>query len=218
MKKKQKEFGSMVDVRQILIGLPVGLFGYLVYLIFPPLDQTHISHKNPIKIIIHNALPNFFEQIANSLLFLIQMFSFILTKAGRLFYQKIAALIISVYCFLSGCILKSGKIINSSFLKRIHRRNIFTFNRVPIFAIFIVFISIFSFNVNYLYSLNTIYNDDCLICDTGYDGIDDVSNLSVYDVYRVPSNDLLIVIVPIKNVFINPYDLTFKISTRSPPA
>jgi hypothetical protein len=184
MKKYQKAFGSMVFIGQILMGLPVLLFGYLAYLIFPPPDQPHIPYKNSIRIIIHNVLPNFFVKIANSLLFLIQKFSFIL-------------------------------ITN---LKRILRRNIFNFNRVSIFAFFIVFISIFSFNVNYLYSLNTIYNDDCLICDTGYDGIDDVSNLSVYDVYRVPSNDLLIVIVPIKNVFINPYDLTFKISTRSPPA
>lgn len=184
MKKKQKEFGSMVDVRQILIGLPVGLFGYLVYLIFPPLDQTHISHKNPIKIIIHNALPNFFEQIANSLLFLIQKFSFIL-------------------------------ITN---LKRILRRNIFNFNRVSIFAFFIVFISIFSFNVNCMNILNDIYNDDCLICETSDGSIDDVSNLSIYDVYQAPSNEFITVIVPTKNALISPYDLTFKISTRAPPA
>ena len=86
------------------------------------------------------------------------------------------------------------------------------FYSVSIFAIFIFFISIFSFNVNYLHVLNNIYNDDCLICDTGYDSIDDVSDLSIYDVYQILSNDLIIFIAPIKNV------LTYKISTRAPPA
>ena len=174
----------MVDLRQILIGLPVRLFGYLVYLIFLPPDQTHIPHKSSIRIIIHNALPHFFVKIANSLLFLIQKFSFIL-------------------------------ITN---LKRILRRNIFNFNRASIFVVFIVFISIFSFNVNYINFLNNIYNDNSLICDTGYDSINDFSNLSIYDVYQAPSNDFIIVIVPTKTIFINPYDLTFKISTRAPPA
>ena len=77
MKKNQKAFGCIVDIRQILIGLSVRLFGYLVYLIFPPPDQIHISYKSSVNIIIHHALPNLFVQIANSLLFLIEKFSFI---------------------------------------------------------------------------------------------------------------------------------------------
>lgn len=184
MKKNQKVFGSMVGISQILIGLPVSLFGYLVYLVFPSPDQPHIPYKSSIRIIIQDILPDFFVQIANSLLSLIQIFLLIL-------------------------------ITN---LKRIHRRNKLNFNRVSISVIFIVFISIFSLNVNYINFINNINNDDSLICDTGYDSIDDVSNLSIYDVYQAPSNDFIIVIVPTKNIFINPYDLTFKISTRAPPA
>lgn len=184
MKKNQKVFGNMVGIRQILIGLPVSLFGYLVYLVFPSPDQPYIPYKSSIRIIIHDILPDFFVQIANSLLSLIQIFLLIL-------------------------------ITN---LKRILRRNKLNFNRVSLFVIFIVFISIFSFNVNYINFINNINNDDSLICDTGYDSIDDVSNLSIYDVYKAPSNDFIIVIVPTKNIFINPYDLTFKISTRAPPA
>ena len=103
-------------------------------------------------------------------------------------------------------------------LKIILRRNILNFNSLSIFAVFIIFISIFSFNVNHINFLKGIYNDDHLICDTTYNSIDDVSNLSVYDVNQIPSNDLVIVIAPIKNVSINPYDVTCKISTRGPPA
>ena len=143
MKKNLKAFGRMIDGRQILIGPPVRLFRYLIYLISPPPDQTHIPYKNSINIIIHNALLNFFVKIANILLFLLQMFSFILITA----------------------------------LKRIFRRKILNFKSVSIFAIFIVFISIFSLNVNYLNFLDNIYNEDCLFCDIGYDSIDDVINL-----------------------------------------
>jgi len=129
----------MIDIRQILIGPPVKLFRYLAYLIFLPPDSTHIPHKSSISIIMHNALPHFSIKIANSLLFLIQMFSFILITT----------------------------------LKRILKRNILNFKGVSIFAIFIVFISIFSLNVNYLSFLNNIYNDDCLITLCGYISIRD---------------------------------------------
>jgi hypothetical protein len=138
MEKNQKAFGGMVNIRQILIGLPVRLFGYLLYLIFPPPDQVNIPHKSSI--------------------------------------------------------------------------------RTSIFVAFIFFISIFYFNINYLNFPYNIYNNDCIVCDTGDDSIDDVSNLSIYDVYQAHSNDLIIVIVPTKNVSIKPYDLKFKIFTRAPPA
>ena len=218
MKKNQKAFGSMIDVRQILIGPPVRLFAYLVNLIFLPPVQTYIAYKSPLRIIIHNALSGFFAKIAHSLLFLIKIFSFIFITAGWLFYQKIGALFISIYCILSGCTSELRKVFNSSFPKKILRRNIVHFNYVSIFAVFIVFIYIFSANVNYLNLLNNIYNDDRLICNKGYDSIDDVSSLSIYGVCQVPSNDFTTIIVPTKSIFINSYDLTFKTSTRAPPA
>ena len=174
----------MIYHRQILIGRPVQLLGSLAYLIFPPPDQTHIPNKSSIRIIIHNALPHFFVKIANRLLLLIQMFSFILIST----------------------------------LKRFLRRKVLNFKIVSIFAIFIVFISILTLNVNYIKFLNNIYNDDCLIYDTGYDSMVDVSNLSIYDVYQVPSNDFIIVIATTKNEFFNPHVLAYKISNRAPPA
>ena len=183
MKKNLKAFGRMIDVRQILIAPPMRLLGYLIYLISPFPDQTHIPYKNSINIIIHNALPHFFVKIANILLDLIQMFSFILITA----------------------------------LKRIFKRKILDFKSVSIFAIFIVFISIFSLNANYLQFLKSTYNEDWFFCDTGYDSIDDILNLSIYNVYQVPSDDLITFSAPTKNIFINPYDLTFKVSTRAPP-
>jgi hypothetical protein len=169
MKKHPKAYGSMIDVRQVLIGPPVQLFGYLAYLIFPPPDQTRIPYKSSIRTIRPNTLSDFIVKIAYSLLFSV-------------------------------------------------KTNILKFNRLSTFAALIFLTSIISFNVNYINFVNNINNDDCLICDTGYDSIDDVSNLSIYDVYQVPSNDLIIVIVPTKNVFIKPYYLTFKIPTRAPPA
>ena len=174
----------MIYHRQILIGRPVQLLGSLAYLIFPPPDQTHIPNKSSIRIIIHNALPHFFVKIANILLDLIQMFSFILITA----------------------------------LKRIFRRKILNFKSVSIFAIFIIFISIFSLNVNYLNFLENIYNEDCLFCDIGYDSIDDVLNLSIYNVNQIPFHDFIIVIFPTKSVFLNPqFLLAYKISSRAPP-
>ena len=183
MKKNLKVFGSMIDDRQILIGQSVQLFGYLVYRIFSPPDQTHIPHKSSVSIVLHNALPHSFIKIANSLLFLIQMFSFMLILT----------------------------------IKRILRRNILNFKGVSIFAIFIVFISIFSLNVNYLSFLNNIYNDDCLICDTGYDNYDYNSDLSIFDIYQIPSNDHINFSPPTKICFFSPCDLTYRISTRAPP-
>ena len=169
MKKNQKAFGNMIDVRQISIGPAVQLFGYLAYLIFPPPDQTRIPYKSSIRTIGPDTPSDFFVKIAYSLLFSM-------------------------------------------------KRNILKFNRLSTFAAFIFLISVFSFHVNYLYGLKIIYNDDFLICDTACDSIDDVSNLSVYDVYQNPSNHLIIFIDPAKNIFSNPHVLTTKISTRAPPA
>jgi hypothetical protein len=169
MKKNPKAFSSMIDIRRVLIGPPVQLFGYLAYLIFPPPDQTCIPYKSSIRTIRPNTLSDFLVKIAYSLLFSM-------------------------------------------------KRDILKFNRLSTFAAFIFLISIYSFNFNYINSLNNIYNNDCLICDTGYDSSDDVSNLSIYDVYQIPPNEFIIVIVSTKNVLINQYELTFKISTRAPPA
>ena len=208
----------MIDVRQFLNGPPVQLFGYLVYLIFLPPVQTCISYKSSVRITINNVLSGFFTKIANSLLSLIKIFSFILITTGCLFHQKISALFIPIYCILSGHISELRKIFNSTFPKKILRKNILHVNHISIFVFVIVFISIFCGNVKYLSLLNNIYNDHRLICDTGYDSIDDVSNLSIYGVYQVPSNDFITIIVPTKSILIDSYYLTFKISTRAPPA
>ena len=103
----------MIDVRQILIGLPVRLFGYLVYLIFPPPDQTHIPYKNSIRIIIQDVLPDFSVKIANSLSFLIQIFSFIfITNLKRILRRKIlkfkSASIFAVFVFFNSILFVNG--------------------------------------------------------------------------------------------------------------
>lgn len=218
MKKNLKAFGSVIDVRQILIGPPVQLFGYLAYLIFPPPDQTYIPHKSSISIILHSALPHFFVKIVNGLLFLIQIFSFILITTSWLLYLKIDFLIICISSFLRGCNVELGKIFNSSFLKRIPESNLLSFINSSIIAFFIFFISILPVNVGHNHFANGIYKDDCFIGDTVYDIADDDSALSTNYVFQFSSYDFIIFTAPTKNVFINPYDLTLKVSARAPPA
>jgi len=46
MKKNLKAFGSLINIRQILIGLGVLLFGILVYLIDRSPNQTYFVYKS----------------------------------------------------------------------------------------------------------------------------------------------------------------------------
>ncbi|MBW2640670.1 MAG: hypothetical protein JRE10_11080 [Deltaproteobacteria bacterium] len=88
MKNLIKTFGSMINIRQILIGATVLLVGTLVYLVDRPPDQTYFVYISPFNISLFKTPPSLFGLIGNSLPSLIHVFSFILITAGFLSCQK----------------------------------------------------------------------------------------------------------------------------------
>ena len=109
MKKNLKAFGSLINIRQILIGLSVLLLGTLVYLIDRSPGQTYFVHKSFVNISLHNTLPNLFGFIGNSLPSFIHVFSFILITAGLMHCQKKGCPIICVCWFLTDVIFELGQ-------------------------------------------------------------------------------------------------------------
>jgi hypothetical protein len=109
MKESLKAFGSMINIRQILIGLTVLLLGTLIYLIDRPPDQTYFVYKSLVNISLHNILPNFFGSIGNSLPSFVHVFSFILITVGLLRCQKRGCIIICTLWFLTDVIFESGQ-------------------------------------------------------------------------------------------------------------
>jgi hypothetical protein len=109
MKKNLKAFGSMVNIRQFLIGLTVLLLGTLIYLIDRPPDQTYFVYKSFVNISLHNTIPNLFGFIGNSLPSFVHVFSFILITAGLLHCQKRGCLIICSCWFLIDFIFELGQ-------------------------------------------------------------------------------------------------------------
>ena len=109
MKKNLKAFGSMINIRQILIGLSILLLGTLVYVVDRPPDQTYFVYKSFVNISLHNTLPNLFGFIGNSLPSFIHAFSFILITAGLLHCQKRGCLIICACWFLADVVFELGQ-------------------------------------------------------------------------------------------------------------
>jgi hypothetical protein len=109
MKKNLKAFDSMINIRQILIGLSVLLLGTLVYIVDRPPDQTYFVYKNFVNISLHNTLPNLFGFIGNSLPSFVHVFSFILITAGLLHCQKKGSLIICSCWFLTDLLFELGQ-------------------------------------------------------------------------------------------------------------
>ena len=109
MKKNLKAFGSMINIRQILIGLSILLLGTLVYVVDRPPDQTYFVCKSFVNISLHNTLPNLFGFIGNSLPSFIHAFSFILITAGLLHCQKRGCLIICACWFLADVVFELGQ-------------------------------------------------------------------------------------------------------------
>ena len=112
MKENLKAFGSIINIRQILIGLAVLLLGTLVYLIDRSPDQTYFVYKSFVNISLHNTLPNLFGFVGNSLPSFIHAFSFILITAGLLHCQKRGCLIICACWFLVDCAFELGQKFN----------------------------------------------------------------------------------------------------------
>ena len=109
MKENLKAFGSMINIRQILIGLTVLLLGTLIYLTDRPPEHTYFIYKSFVNISLHNTLPNLFGFIGNSLPSFIHVFSFILITAGLLHCQKRGSLIICACWFLTDVIFELGQ-------------------------------------------------------------------------------------------------------------
>jgi len=109
MKKNLQAFGSLINIRQILIGLGVLLLGTLIYLIDRASDQTYFIYKSSVNISLHNILPNFFGSIGNSLPSFVHVFSFILITAGLFRCQKRGNIIICSFWFLTDIIFELGQ-------------------------------------------------------------------------------------------------------------
>jgi hypothetical protein len=117
MKNLLKTFGSMINIRQILIGATVLLVGTLVYLVDRPPDQTYFVYISPFNISLFKTPQNLFGLIGNSLPSLIHVFSFILITAGFLSYHKRGCIIICASWFLVDCAFELGQKFNSLFSK-----------------------------------------------------------------------------------------------------
>ena len=109
MKGTLKAFDSIINIRQILIGLSVLLFGTLVYLIDRRPDHTYFVYKSFINISLHDTLPNLYGFIGNCLPSFVHVFSFILITAGLLQYQKRGCIIICASWFLIDFIFEFGQ-------------------------------------------------------------------------------------------------------------
>ena len=64
MKKNIEAFGSMINIRQILIGVTVLLVGTLVYLVDRPLDQTYFVYSSPFNISLFKPLQIYSDLLA----------------------------------------------------------------------------------------------------------------------------------------------------------
>lgn len=109
MKETLKTFCSMINIRQVYIGLMVLLLGTLIYLTDRSPDQIYFVYKSPVEISLHNTLPNLFGFIGNSLPSFVHVFCFILVTAGFLRCQKRGCIIICSIWFLIDCTFELGQ-------------------------------------------------------------------------------------------------------------
>jgi len=98
MKNLIKTFGSMINIRQILIGATVLLVGTLVYLVDRPPDQTYFVYISPFNISLFKTPPSLFGLIGNSLPSLIHVF--ILSE--KMLYHHLCKLVSYRHCFRAG--------------------------------------------------------------------------------------------------------------------
>ncbi len=116
MKNLLKTFGSIINTRQILIGVTVLLVGTLVYLVDRPPDQTYFVYSSPFNISLFKN-PSNFSHIGKSLPSFIHVFSFILITAGLISCRKKVYLIICLGWYLVDCAFELGQKFNSLFSK-----------------------------------------------------------------------------------------------------
>lgn len=117
MKEIPRTFGSIINLHQILIGLSALLLGTLIYLTDRSPDQTYFVYKSPVKISLHDTLPNLFGIIGNSLPSFVHVFSFILITAGIISSEKKGYIFVCASWFLIDFIFELGQRYNSLVLK-----------------------------------------------------------------------------------------------------
>ena len=117
MKENLKAFCSMINIRQVYIGLMVLLLGTLIYLTDRSPDQIYFVYKSPIEISLHNTFSNLFGIIGNSLPSFVHVFSFILITAGIICSKKKDFIFICASWFFIDFILELGQRYNSLVLK-----------------------------------------------------------------------------------------------------
>ena len=117
MKEIPRAFGSIINLHQILIGLSALLLGTLIYLTDRSPDQTYFVYKSPVKISLHDTLPNLFGIIGNSLPSFVHVFSFILITAGIISSEKKGYIFVCASWFLIDFIFELGQRYNSLVLK-----------------------------------------------------------------------------------------------------
>ncbi len=117
MKENLKDFCSMVNIRQVLIGLAVLALGSLVYLVDRPPEQTYFVYTCPFGISLFKTFPNLFGLVGNSLPAFIHPFSFILITAGLVSCQKRGCIIICACWFFTDIAFELGQKFNSLVLK-----------------------------------------------------------------------------------------------------
>ena len=117
MKENLKAFCSMINIRQVYIGLIVPLLGILIYLTDRSPDQIYFVYKSPVEISLHNTLPNLFGIIGNSLPSFVHVLSFILITAGILSSKQKGSIFICAGWFLIDFIFELGQKYNSWVLK-----------------------------------------------------------------------------------------------------
>ena len=110
---------SMINIRQILIGLTVLFLGTFVYLVDRSPDQTYFVRLCSLNISLHNTVPNFFESVGNNLQSFIHVFSFILITAGLLRWPRRRGITICAWWFLTDVIFELGQRYHSLPLKLI---------------------------------------------------------------------------------------------------
>jgi hypothetical protein len=109
MEKNLKASGSMINIRQLLIGITVLILGTSIYLTDRPPDQTYFVYKSFVNISLHNTLPNLFGFIGNSLPSFGHVFCFILLTAGFLQCQKRGCIIVCASWFFIDFIFELGQ-------------------------------------------------------------------------------------------------------------
>jgi hypothetical protein len=100
---------NSVNLKQILIGGVVLVFGALVYLIARHPESTYFVQQSNINLGLYNAVPDFFGPIHRSLPAFSHVFAFILLTSGFTTCGKMGSLIVCLSWFLIDLAFELGQ-------------------------------------------------------------------------------------------------------------